>query len=48
MSDFFTVIVSNDDFVSLGMSTPHEVNPVITAVKPTAHVITFFFMLLYN
>ena len=27
MSDFFTVIVSNDDFVSFGMSMPHDPSP---------------------
>jgi len=45
MSDFFTVIVSYDDCVSLGMSTPHDTNP---AIEPSikVHLIDFIPMFL--
>ena len=46
MSDFSTVIVSNDDCVSFGMSRPQETSPTVTVVKATAHVKTFFFFIL--
>jgi hypothetical protein len=35
-------MVSNEESVGWGISTPHEVNPTVTVVKATAHVIKFF------
>jgi hypothetical protein len=43
MSDFFTVIVSNDEFVSLGISSPHDARLPTTRVAAAAHVAKFFF-----
>ena len=46
MSDFVTVIVSNDDCVSLGMSMPHE-EIIIPMPSNMAHAIAFFFFMLF-
>jgi hypothetical protein len=46
MSDFFTVIVSNDDFVSLGMSTPQEASRAVMLSIHTPLVrIVFLFII---
>ena len=43
MSDFFTVMVSNDEGVSLGISTPHDISPA-TVPSIKVHLIDFVFM----
>lgn len=51
MSDFLTVIVSNDDCVSLGIFTPHDTNPAMVQSTKVAFndfiFILFAFCLLY-
>ena len=45
MSDFFTVIVSNDDCVSLGISIPHDAKLTVTiAIAKAQFMVLFFFM----
>jgi hypothetical protein len=45
MLDFFTVIVSNDDGFSLGMSMLHEVKPAATVAMATVQAFMFFLSL---
>ena len=47
MSDFFTVIVSNDDCVSLGMSIPHAVSPktVVPSIIVQINLFRFIFVM---
>jgi hypothetical protein len=48
MSDFFTVIVSNDDGTSLGMFTLQEPRATVNVAKATAIVFTFLFFILFQ
>ena len=47
MSDFSTVIVSYDDCVSLGMSIPQAVSPLIAVPMTTAHINELLFLMLF-
>jgi hypothetical protein len=44
MSCFFTVNVSYDVLVSLGMSIPHEVRPLTAMPSISARIKAFFFL----
>ena len=48
MSDFFTVIVSNDVFVSLGISIPQDVSPHTIEPITNARIKVFLFLISNN
>ena len=49
MSDFSTVIVSNDDSVSFGMSTPHDTSPTrVPSIKVHLNAFILMFLLLID